>query len=64
MVSGAMVGVLKELLADRVVLTDGTAIRLAEALSVPRIAPGSRVTIIYTRDDDGEGMLVQSVKHM
>lgn len=64
MVSGAMVGVLKELLADRVVLTDGTAIRLAEALSVPRIAPGSRVTILYTRDDDGEGMLVQSVKHM
>jgi hypothetical protein len=64
MVSGAMVGVLKELLADRVVLTDGTAIRLAEALSVPRIAPGSRVTILYTRDDDGEGMLVQSVEHM
>jgi hypothetical protein len=64
MVSGAMVGVLKELLADRVVLTDGTAIRLAEALSVPRIAPGSRVTILYTRDDDGERMLVQSVKHM
>jgi hypothetical protein len=64
MVSGAMVGVLKELLADRVVLTDGTAIRFAEALSVPRIAPGSRVTILYTRDDDGEGMLVQSVEHM
>jgi hypothetical protein len=64
MVSGVMVGVLKELVADRVVLTDGTAIRLAEALSVRRIAPGSRVTILYTRDDDGEGMLVQSVKHM
>ncbi|HUP37204.1 MAG TPA: hypothetical protein VNC82_17360 [Candidatus Limnocylindria bacterium] len=64
MVSGAMVGVLKELLADRVVLTDGTAIRFAGALSAPRIAPGSRVTILYTRDDDGEGMLVQSVKHM
>jgi hypothetical protein len=61
MVSGAMVGVLKELHGDRVVLTDGTSIPFAPALVVPAIAAGSRITILYSRGDDGEGMLVQSL---
>ena len=63
MVSGAIVGILKELHGDRVVLTDGTSIPFVKVLVVPRIAARSRVTILYTRNDDGEGMLVQSLTH-
>ena len=62
MVSGALVGVLKELHHDRVVLTDNSTIAFAPGLVLPRILPGSRVTLLYTRNDGGDGMLIQSIK--
>ena len=62
MVSGITVGVLKELHADHIVLSDSRCIPLSEGLAVDQIAPGSRITIVYSRNDDGGGMVVQSIK--
>jgi hypothetical protein len=62
MVSGITVGVLKELHADHIVLSDSTCIPFAEGLAVDQIAPGSRITIVYSRNDDGGGMVVESIK--
>ena len=62
MVSGITVGVLKELHADQIVLSDSSCIPLSEGLAVDQIAPGSRITIVYSRNDDGGGMVVQSIK--
>jgi hypothetical protein len=61
MVAGAMVAVLKELHADRVDLVGNASIPFAPGLHVYGIPPGSRVTILYTRNDDGEGMMVRSI---
>jgi hypothetical protein len=63
MVCGITVGVLKELHADHIVLSDGSWIPLSEGQAVDQIAPGSRITIVYSRNDDGGGMVVQSIKH-
>jgi hypothetical protein len=64
MVSGVMVAVLKELHADHIVLSDSSCIPFAEGLVVlDQIAPGSRITIVYSRNDDGGGMVVESIKH-
>lgn len=61
MVSGAIVAILKELHHDHVVLVDDTTIPFAPGLVPPRIAPGSRITLRYTRNDGGDGMLIQSI---
>jgi hypothetical protein len=53
MVSGIMLAVLKEQHADRIVLIDSTYVPLPEGLIVDRITSGSRVTILYSRSDDG-----------
>ncbi len=63
MVPGIMVGVLKELHADHIVLSDSTCIPFVEGLAVDQIAPGSRITIVYSRNDDGGGMVIQSISH-
>jgi len=63
MVCGITVGVLKELHADHILLSDSTCIPFAEGLAVDQIAPGSRITIVYSRKDDDGGMVAQSIKH-
>lgn len=63
MVCGITVGVLKELHADHIVLSDSSCIPFAEGLVADQIAPGSRITIVYSRNDDGGGMVVQSISH-
>lgn len=47
MVCGITVGVLKELHADHIVLSDSSCIPFAEGLVADQIAPGSRITIVY-----------------
>ena len=61
MVSGIMLAVLKEQHADSIVLSDSTHVPLPEGLIVERITSGSRVVILYSRRDDGGGMVVLSV---
>ena len=61
MVSGIMLAVLKEQHADSIVLSDSTYVPLPEGLIVERITSGSRVVILYSRSNDGGGMVVLSV---
>ena len=61
MVAGAMVAILEELHADRVDLVGNASIPFSPGLVVKGIYPGNRITILYTRNDDGEGMMVQSI---
>jgi hypothetical protein len=61
MVSGIMVGVLKEQHPDHIVLSDSTRIPLAEGLILEQFGAGTRVTITYSRDSEGE-MIVESIK--
>lgn len=63
MVAGVLVGVVKELFRDRLILVDDTCIPFAVGAKVPELSRGSRVTIRYTRDDDGGGMLIQGIHH-
>jgi len=61
MVAGAMVAILEELHADRVDLVGNASIPFSPGLVVKGIYPGNRITILYTHNDDGEGMMVQSI---
>ena len=61
MVTGVICAVLKELHADHIVLSDSTDIPFAEGLIVGQIGAGSRVTVVYSRDDRNGRMLAQSI---
>ena len=60
MVSGIMLGILKEQHSDHIVLTDASRVSLPDGLVLERLPSGSSVTILYGRDDAGE-MVVKSV---
>jgi hypothetical protein len=60
MVSGILVGILKEQHADYVVLTDASRILLPDGLVLERLLPGSSITILYRRDNAGE-IVVKSI---
>jgi len=60
MVSGIVIGIVKEQHADYIVLTNTSRISLPDGLVLERLLPGSSVTILYRRDPAGE-MLVQSI---
>ena len=61
MVTGVLFAVLKELHTDHIVLSDSTDIPFAEGLIVGQIGAGSRVMVVYSRDDSDGGMLAQSI---
>ena len=46
---------------DHLVLSDSTDIPFAEGLIVGQIGAGSRVTVVYSRDDSDGRMLAQSI---
>jgi hypothetical protein len=60
MVSGIMVGVLKEQHPGHLLLADRRRISLPEGLIVDRFGPATPITILYSRDGAAE-MVVQSV---
>jgi hypothetical protein len=60
MVTGVMVGRIKEQHAGQIILSDGTRLTLAKDLTWERFDSEEFVTITYGRDSGG-GMVVQSV---
>ena len=60
MVSGIMVGSLKEQHSDHIVLTDASRVSFPDGLVVGRFPSGSSLTILYSRDGAGE-MVVKSI---
>ena len=61
MTCGIIVAVLKEQHLDHLLLTDSTRVSLPEGLIVERLGPGTRITILYRREDPAEMVVVQSV---
>ncbi len=61
MVSGVLIGILKEQDADYIVLGDNTRIPLPAGLFLERLDSGTLVTINYSRDSGGE-MVIESMK--
>ena len=60
MVTGVMVGRIREQHADHIVLLDSTRLSLAIGLSLEQFDPRDLVTITYGRDSGGE-MVAQSI---
>lgn len=60
MVTGVMVGKIKEQYAGHIILADNTRLSLANGLSLEHVASEDLVTITYGRDRGG-GMVVQSI---
>jgi len=60
MVTGVMVGRIKEQYAGHIILADNTRLSLANGLSLEHVASEDLVTITYGRDSGG-GMVVQSI---
>ena len=60
MVTGLMVGKIKEQYAGHIILADGTRLSLANGLSLEQFDSEDLVTITYGRDRGG-GMVVQSI---
>jgi hypothetical protein len=60
MVTGVMVGRIKEQRPGHIILSDSTRLSLAHGLSLEQFDSGDLVTITYGRDSDG-GMVVQSI---
>jgi hypothetical protein len=61
MVSGILIGILKEQHADYIVLGDNIRRLLPAGLTLDRIESGALVSIDYIRDGGGE-MVVQGMK--
>jgi hypothetical protein len=59
--AGVIVGTLKEQHADCIVLSDGIRIPLAVRLTLEPCPPGAAVTVIYSRNSDGQ-VVVQRMK--
>ena len=60
MVTGVMVGRIKEQQVGHIILGDGTRLALATGLSVEGFDSGELVTITYGRDRGGE-LIVESI---
>jgi hypothetical protein len=60
MVTGMMVGRIKEQHVGHIILGDGTRLALATGLSVEGFDSGELVTITYGRDRSG-GLVVESI---
>lgn len=60
MVTGVMVGKIKEQHGDHIILADSTRLSLANGLSLEQFDSEDLVTITYGRDRGG-GMVVQSI---
>ena len=60
MVSGIVVGVLKEQHPDHIILTDASRVSLPDGLVLEHLPSRSSVTIRYSRDGAGE-MVVKSI---
>ena len=56
-----MFAMLEAQLADHLVLSDGSHVRLAEGLVLERLGAGVRLAITYVRDRDG-AMVAQRIK--
>ena len=51
MVSGVVVGILKEQQSDHIILAASLRVPLPDGMVLERFAPGSSVMILYSRDD-------------
>jgi len=60
MVSGVVVGILKEQHSDHIILAASLRVPLPDGMVLERFAPGSSVMILYSRDDATE-LVVQSI---
>ena len=60
MVSGIVIGILKEQHSDHIVLADASRVPFPEGLVPEHLPSGSSVTILYSRDGDAE-MIVKSI---
>ena len=60
MVSRIVVGILKEQHSDHIILTDASRVSLPRGMVLENFPVGSRVTILYGRNDAGE-MVVKSI---
>ena len=60
MVTGVMVGRIKEQHAGHIILGDSSRLSLANGLTLEQFDAGDLVTITYLRDSDG-GMVVESI---
>ena len=60
MVSGIVIGILKEQHSDHIVLADASRVPFPEGLVPEHLPSGSSVTILYSRDSAGE-MVVKSI---
>jgi hypothetical protein len=60
MVSGIVVGILKEQHPDHIILSDSTRVQIPNGSILEHFPSGSRVTILYSRDGGAE-MVVQSL---
>ena len=60
MVSGIVIGILKEQHSDHIVLADAPRVPFPHGLIPEQLPSGSSVTILYSRDGAGE-MVVKSI---
>ena len=62
MVSGIVVGILKEQHSDHIILSDSSRVRLPDGLVLERFPTGCSLTILYCVDGTSD-RVVQSITH-